>query len=454
MDSQTLRWHRSLAARFGAVFVVFVVAGSLLLLAWLRRQQQLESERVFVTLAHADTDFVRRLNLPRSAKLAGDLRQLLAIQIYFRDAAGHLEPPPPEALYSQLAKAPASDDVHKLADQQQALVLHLDEHHDMIFVRETTTPTLSLFHPATRNALLTFWLLSAAFGWIVTRQVLRPIGALTRKLPNFFATRSGPPAETKRTDEIGRLARALTQARDDLLEERLKREQSERLALLGKVATGLAHEIKNPLSSIQLHTQLMDTSTLDAESIQSLQHVQTEVRVIEGLVNQWLFLARPVPPQKSPLDVLECLQQTLLAMGAQAAHAGVEMDFSPSISGAGSMPLPCIEGDRQRLQQAFRNILINGIQAMAHGGCMRVTWTIQDTNLHLTFHDEGRGFSDAALSQGTELFFSEKEGGMGVGLNVVREIIFAHRGHMTLKNHPKGGAEVELLLPLLESTIS
>lgn len=449
MDSQTLRWHHSLAARFGAVFTVFVVAGSLLLLAWLSRQQQQESERVFATLARTDADFVKRLNLPRSAKLAEDLRELLAVRIHFRDSSGRVEPPLSSALAPLLAQARASDEAYRLPRQQLALILRLDDRHDMIFVRETASPALSLLHPATRNALMTFWLLSAALGWMITRQVLRPIGALTKRLPGFFAAASAPPPETRRRDEIGRLARSLTQARDDLLQERLKREQSERLALLGKVATGLAHEIKNPLSSIQLHAQLMATAALDAEGVESLQHVQAEALVIEGLVNQWLYLARPAPPRKTPLNPLECLAQTLAAVQAQATHAGVVMELSPPVSGpSASLQM---EGDRQRLHQAFRNLLINGIQAMPRGGSLLVKWSVQESTLRLDFRDEGAGFTAAALLHGAELFFSEKEGGMGVGLNVVNEIISAHHGQLVLKNHPSGGALVEISLPLFAS---
>ena len=264
-----------------------MIAGSLLLVIWLGKQQQAEAERVFLRLAHTDADFVQRLNLPRSAKLAEDLQQLLNMTIYFRDEAGRFEP----ALtgdFIQVLKEVPRNEVRDLEGGQQVLILRLDARHDMIFLRSAPEATLSLWHPATRNALLAFWLLSAALGWVVSGQVVRPVARLTRGLGGFFESRNHVPEETKRGDEIGELARALTQARDDLLNEREKREQSERMALLGRVATGLAHEIKNPLAAIQLHTQLMDGTALDAESAQSLQHVQAEARVIEGLVNQWL----------------------------------------------------------------------------------------------------------------------------------------------------------------------
>jgi signal transduction histidine kinase len=417
-----------------------VVAGSLLLLAWLRHQQQAEHGRVFLALAQADADFVQRMNLPRSAKLADDLGKLLRMQIHFRDESGLLEPALTENESLPLKTLPMGI-VHELSGQWQALVLKLDERHDMIFIRRTPEVTLSLWHLATRNALLAFWLLSAALGWVIARQVVRPVQQLTRGLEGFFASKDHVPAEAERGDEIGELARALTQARDDLIEERQRREQSERMALLGRVATGLAHEIKNPLASIQLHAQLVDVGAMDAESAQSLQHVQSEARVIEGLVNQWLYLTRPVPPKMQTLDAREVLTETVAALKAQADHAGVLIRHP-------ELPRMPMQGDRTRLQQVFRNIMLNGIKAMPRGGELEITQQCREQRVEISFRDHGAGFTEKALAHGAELFFSEKEGGMGVGLNVVQEIISAHGGEMSLRNHPDGGAVVTVKLPL------
>lgn len=435
--------RRSLTTRFVVVFAAFVAAGSLLLLTWLRHQQQAESENVFRTLARSDASFVQRLNLPRSAKLAGDLGQLLQMQIHFRDANGTLEPTMDAQSAAPLKTLPVGE-VRELPGEWQALLLRLDARHDMIFLRKSPEVTLSLLHPATRNALLAFWFLSAAFGWIIAGQVVRPVARLTRGLAGFFDSKDRSAAEIDRQDEIGELARALTQARDDLLQEREKREQSERMALLGRVATGLAHEIKNPLASIQLHSQLMDVGALDAESAQSLQHVQAEAKVIEGLVNQWLYLTRPVPPKMELLEIGAVLQETLAALSAQAAHAGASIECKPPPAQWQTF----VQGDRARLQQAFRNVLLNSIQAMPHGGVLKVGHVLANGHCELTFRDHGGGFSTAALARGAELFFSEKEGGMGVGLNVVSEIISAHHGELRLSNHAEGGAQVTILLPV------
>ena len=106
-----------------------------------------------------------------------------------------------------------------------------------------------------------------------------------------------------------------------------------------------------------------------------------------------------------------------------------------------------IQGDLQRLSQAIRNLVINAIQAMPRGGKLRIKAEKHDNSLLLTLADSGPGFSEAALARGTELFYTEKEGGMGVGLNIVASIIEAHGGCLSLQNDPKGGAIVSVSLP-------
>lgn len=442
-------WYRSLAARHGLVMLAFVALGSLLLLAWLRARQTDEAQRLFLSVTQNDTDFVRRLNLPRSPKLAADLKQLLRMDIHFREKrpAGKTSPPLPEELEATLNGREADGRLIALSNRREAVIYPLDETHDMIFLNRPQVATLSPWHPATRLALLAFWLFSAFFAWIIGQQVVRPVSRLTRRLPGFLSRSGDDLPETRREDELGELARTLVQARQDLYAERALREQSERLALLGRVATGLAHEIKNPLASIQLHAQLMDHEAMDAESQTSLQHLLAEVRVIEGLVNQWLYLARPAPPKKQPVHLAELLEETLQMLRPQARHADVDIIFSAAAAGG----LPPLPGDRARLQQVFRNLIVNAIQAMPTGGSLVIEVAVQDSGQRLTFRDHGTGFSERALAHGNELFFSEKEGGMGVGLHVAREIISAHGGKMSLKNHPDTGAIVEIALPMSNS---
>lgn len=370
----------------GLSFLAFIIAGSLLLLAWLRQREREESNRLFLTLAKANAESVRHMNLPRSEKLARSLKELLGVSVAFLDRETMMP-----AVESMIQSDIERGSVEDLNDHQQSVVVELDNHHYMRFFRNTPASALSLRDPATRNAFVTFWLISALFGWLLVR-------------------------------------------------ERLKRAQSERLAMLGRVATSLAHDIKNPLASIQLHAQLMTPQ--NEEDAQAVRLIENESEVIAGLVNQWLHLANPLPPKLTKLDLTDCIRGVARNIEAQARHAGVEVEIN--------LPSPTwIMGDAQRLAQAVRNLMINAIQAMPRGGKLLVSSQSTGTSFELRFADSGSGFSDLALAQGTDLFFTEKEGGMGVGLNIVSSVITAHGGSLKLQNDPKGGAVIIVLLPLL-----
>jgi len=196
------------------------------------------------------------------------------------------------------------------------------------------------------------------------------------------------------------------------------------------MATGLAHEIKNPVAAIQMHAQLLGHD----DEAGSAAMIVEEGRRIEGLVNQWMFLARPEPPMRRRQDVRACLGGVLDSVSSLADHAGVAIvrEFGGEL---------LWEIDTDRMAQVFRNLAMNAIHAMPGGGSLRVC-TADD---RVAFFDSGRGFSPEALERWGELFFSTKEGGMGIGLSVAAEIVRAHGGELRVANG-EGGAVVEVIL--------
>lgn len=206
--------------------------------------------------------------------------------------------------------------------------------------------------------------------------------------------------------------------------------QAQRLALLGRMAANLAHEIQNPVAAIRLHGQLLAASDPEIATL-----IVDEATAIEGLVNQWMFLARPEPPKKAPVALPDLLRQTLRLLNPAADHAGVRFQLDLDHGGT-------VEADARRLAQVFRNIILNAIQAMPSGGVL----TISCRDRKVEFSDTGPGFSQAALHRSGRKMYSEKEGGMGIGLTVAHGILRAHGGHLTLGNRPAGGAIVRIEL--------
>jgi signal transduction histidine kinase len=329
-----------------------------------------------------------------------------------------------------------------LTDGREAAAASIAGDERLILIRPAPSFVL-ISDPARLFAVLIgFWALSLALAWVLARRIVHPLRALAEKLPHIAdeAANVALP-ETARRDEIGQLARVYTETRAQLTSERAARAQAERLATLGKMATGLAHEINNPVAAIRLHAQLLEEE-LGGEQRERVQTILGESSRIESLVSQWMFLARPHPPQTSPCDLAEIVAAVLRAQKPAADHASVSIRNEAA-------PRLLITADRRRLAQAVTNVLTNAIQAAAGGEVLiesRATGA-PDARIELSVSDSGRGFSAAALARGTELFYSEKEGGMGVGLSVTAEILRAHGGELRFANKNGGGAIVTLVLP-------
>jgi signal transduction histidine kinase len=226
-----------------------------------------------------------------------------------------------------------------------------------------------------------------------------------------------------------------------LLEEREKRRSAERLAILGTMAASLAHEVRNPVAAIRLHAQLLEDAPA-AEGSASRALIASEAERIESLVNQWLRYARPQPPAMAAGDLGTTVEQALARCAAQAAHGRVAL--SKQIPQGTTFP---VKMDRDRILQALINVILNAIQAQPAGGEVTVSLQSKAGNYEVSVDDQGQGFSAAALAKAQEPFYSEKEGGMGLGLAVASEVLLAHGGDLKLENPREGGARVVLRLP-------
>ena len=428
-------------------FLLFVVAGSLALAAWLQSAAQRESAAIFAALARANADFIRSAHLPESEQMMGYLGRMLNMQAFL--IRGNAEPIPAlsenlEPFREELKHLPSRMDVIRLGAHYEAIAAQVDPQRFLVLVRPAE-PVLA-FAGRRESAIVlgAFWLFSVALAWAITRGVVLPLRLLAARLPTIERDAEAVLPGAERSDEIGQVARAYLSARSQLAEERLRREKAERHAILGRMATGLAHEIHNPLTAIRLHAELLQSASPDEVSQmmeESLPVLLNETQRIEGLVNQWMFLARPEPPRISPVDLRDVVGSVVRSQSAVAAHAGVKIVSDVTV---GSF----VEADVRRLSQAVTNIVVNAIQAMRRSGMLSISSLREDRWLRLIFHDSGTGFSDEALAHYRELFFSQREGGMGIGLSVSAEIVEAHGGQLSVANAPEGGAVVTVSLPI------
>jgi signal transduction histidine kinase len=439
----------SLRVRLAVAFGLFVLGGSSVLIFSLQLAERAEELDRFSVTARANANFIQNARLPATPRTASALSLVHGFDVAFV-AASETAPQllvvsDPQERASLLQRAREKRGAPLRWNGFETILLPLADGTEVWFVRQADLGLLALLNEKTATALGAFWLLALGLAIALGRGIIRPLRSLAEHLPTIDRELSAPLPEAARGDEIGQLARAFLKTRAQLVEERLRREKSERLALLGRMATGLAHEIHNPVAAIRMHAQLVQSAPpgeLAAAAHESLPLILGEAARIETLVNQWMFLARPEPPRTSRVELAPLVQHVVDVQRPVAQHAGVEVfvEVPPGLS---------VEADSRRLGQAVSNAVINAIQAMPDGGELRITSEVRDGSVKLMFRDRGTGFSAAAIEKHAELFFSEKEGGMGVGLSVTAEVLKAHRGSLQVENAPTGGAIVTFQLPLL-----
>ena len=431
---------RSLAVWLAGSIGVFVLVGSVALLALFQQRVQREEAVAFEALARANARFLDRTPLPQSEQMAAQLGDVMGARVFFwHSATGSIVGKPGDFVDSVIMKLPVDGRVHLMPDRREWMVGHFyRESSRVFFLRPAVSSVTLLPNAESWLTLILFWLLSYLLSWWLARRVAKPLRALADAVPAVGTDQALPVLPTQRADEIGQLARALTRTHDSLVEERERRRAAERLALLGRMATSLAHEVRNPIAAIRLHAQLLDGAPAD-DAAASAKLIESEAERIESLVSQWMRYAKPGPVVMNAIDVIALVREAIAIMAPQASHAGVIIteQVSPDTAAWTLM------GDRARLLQVLNNLLLNAIQAMPRGGRVTVTASVG----RIEVSDNGPGFTESALARLGEPFYSEKEGGMGLGLAVSKEIIEAHGGNLTVANATNGGATITLAFP-------
>jgi nitrogen-specific signal transduction histidine kinase len=236
--------------------------------------------------------------------------------------------------------------------------------------------------------------------------------------------------------------------------------RSDRLASLGTLSAGMAHEIKNPLVSIKTFAQLLPERYQDSDfrdTFSSL--IGHEIDRIDSLVNQLLRFARPAKPHLKPLHVHEILEKSLLLVGHRLYQKDIKLTRSWLAN------VDTIRADSDQLEQVFLNFFINAMDAMKNGGELAVTtevatddeWVsaITQTNgethevIRVTIRDSGEGIRSEDIPHVFDPFFTTKDYGTGLGLSVVHGIIQEHGGQIEVESELKKGTAFHILFPLV-----
>ena len=225
--------------------------------------------------------------------------------------------------------------------------------------------------------------------------------------------------------------------------------ESEKLNALTFLAAGVAHEIGNPLNSLNIHLQLMERKLKklppgDSQGLTDLlDTAQGEIVRLDGILRQFLQAIRPTPPERETAHLHDILKETvkLLTPELEGRKIKLHLELAESV--------PRLELDADQLKQAFFNLLKNAYQALpAAGGTITLRTQVRNYEVMISVEDDGPGISAENMGTLFEPYRTTKAGGTGLGLLIVRRIVRAHGGEIEVDSREGEGTTVSLFLPL------
>jgi signal transduction histidine kinase len=232
-----------------------------------------------------------------------------------------------------------------------------------------------------------------------------------------------------------------TTEKNSRLEEEIQK--ADRLSAIGQLASGVAHEIRNPLAIIKTIAQtLKEESNGDNETKEALEIIEEEVIRADKVINELLDFSRSNKTQKKEtLDIQMVLENVVLLTHKFAQQKGVNIEFVKQEHSI------WIAGDEEKLKQAFINIIFNGIDAIEEKGKVTITSVDKNGEFSIVFSDSGVGVEEEALDKLFNPFYTTKEKGVGLGLSITYRIIEDHGGTIHFTSIINEGSKVSVTLP-------
>jgi signal transduction histidine kinase len=296
--------------------------------------------------------------------------------------------------------------------------------------------------------LLGAGLITAIF--LFTRRFTRPItglGEAARRVTagelDFEVPVDGPPEVSRLSATFNDMLAGLRRSRD--LEEELQR--AERSAVVGRLASGIAHEIRNPLNFINLSIDYLRDKYPPAaepgraEYTRILTTIKDELARLNRLVSDFLSYGRTARLKCREIDVRALIEEVRDLVSTRTTQQNVEIVIESTT------PQVTLLADPEQLKTCFSNIMINAVQAMPGGGQLRVTLDLHPDQLQIDFTDTGHGMTAEMCEQVFEPYFSTRETGIGLGLALTRKIVEEHGGRISVESHPDRGTTFHIIIP-------
>ncbi|MGO1368993.1 MAG: two-component system sensor histidine kinase NtrB [Senegalia sp. (in: firmicutes)] len=222
------------------------------------------------------------------------------------------------------------------------------------------------------------------------------------------------------------------------LEKQIRR--TEKLSAIGELASGIAHEIRNPMGIIKTISQTLHSETEDEDLKEGLSIINHEINRANNVIKELLNFAKPQINSEQNINLNKLINDIVLITKKYAKQHNVNIEYN-------STEIREILVDGEKLKQAFINIIFNAIQAMPRGGKLDINLIEEKNNLVISFKDTGIGISKEKIEKIFEPFFTTKDSGTGLGLSITHSIIEEHNGYIEINSEIDKGTEISIYLP-------
>ena len=283
-----------------------------------------------------------------------------------------------------------------------------------------------------------------AVSQIVARRITSPIDKLVHFSQEVGAGTSRRAREGD--DDIGRLGRAFNQMLDRLDESKVAKVRNEKLALAGLFAARVAHDIRNPLASMKINTQMLEAELKrDAKHAALVNATLHDIIQVESVIRDLIELARPGELRLVPADINAVIRLVVRQLDARLTHRKVMTTLM--------LPdrLPQVMLDPERFSQVLTNVFVNAIDAMPSGGTLTISTRAQGQELVIEVDDDGVGIDPAMVTRVFDPFVSSKPEGVGLGLVNAKAVVEGHGGRIELMPRQPHGTRAKIVLPVSNS---
>lgn len=287
---------------------------------------------------------------------------------------------------------------------------------------------------------------AALLAIMLSARTAGPIQALTRYTRELGRDLDAPTQRIAGSTEIVELCASFNRLIDDLKRSRVHLVRASKLAAVGEMAAKLAHEVRTPLGIIRSSAQLLKRQPgLDDNGREMTSFMINECDRMNALVTGLLESAKPREPELAPQEVDDIVRHVVELLRERAREKDVELESTTRCAGI------TVDCDRDQLVQVLLNLVVNALQAAprqaGRGGHVQLSTAIDGAEFRIDVDDDGPGIPAVRREEILEPFVSDRAGGIGLGLSIVREIVALHRGRLAIADSPLGGARFTIWLP-------